>query len=120
MKFDIKLPADLTIVKQNVNLLWTGDGGLIEVVGFRAKVDGEMAEKFWPVGGGKEKAIAVLEEQIFPHLRNVFAEEMAEVEEAEKQAEAARTKVANRAARLQEKAVEQPGRKNKGRTEEGG
>jgi hypothetical protein len=100
MNYEIELPDDLKTVEENVNLLWKSDGGLIAAIGFRAKVDNEPVEKFWPVNGSTGKATAIFEDEVFPHLRNVFAEELQEVEEEAQKARAAKTKAEKRAARL--------------------
>jgi hypothetical protein len=105
MNFEIKLPDDLEIVNEKVNLMWKSEAGLIAQIGFRATVDGELAEMYWPVNGSASKATAIFEEEVFPHLRNVFAEELQEVEEEALKAQAAKTKAEKRAARL---AVDNP------------
>jgi hypothetical protein len=100
MNYEIELPDDLKTVEESVNLLWKSDGGLIATIGFRAKVDNEPVEKFWPVNGSTGKATAIFEDEVFPHLRNVFAEELQEVEEEAQKAQAAKTKAEKRAERL--------------------
>lgn len=106
MKFEIAVPDDLKPF--DINPMFWAEGGLITVVGFRAHLpdDTELLEKYWKVNGTAKAATTAFENEVWPHVRAIFADEIAELAENLKVVQAAEAKKARRAARKQKASEE--------------
>jgi len=102
---DIVFPDDLAILGDNINLMFTQEGGLINKIGFRATVDGELAQNFWDVQLTPAKAQEAFDDIVFPNLRILFEEELTDKVLQERLAEEARQRAEARAERLAKAAI---------------
>jgi hypothetical protein len=112
MNLEIDIPEDLHPVKEHINLIHTQDGGLFSEVGFNATVDGELVKKRWPVNGGAKKAIETFTDKVFPHLRELFLEDLETVKAEQVAMAVVQEKKDKRAARRKKKAEDESGVSN--------
>lgn len=75
--FNPELPKDLENLP--INLLWRGTSSKVEFVGYRVKgEDGLPVEEIIDVNDTPEKAQGVIDDDIIPAIRKMFADELEE------------------------------------------